>query len=182
MRKKKASGEFMSEFFRHPKQLGTPFESSRYLARAVAKHVVGKNVIELGAGHGPVTRSILHYNPKVRLTAFEINSGLVRHLNEINDPRLRIVNDSAENFYEYVSDFDCIVSGLPLTSMPRPVVDKILLNSRRSLVYIQYKYFPEKKLLRKYFDSVRGIIVWRNVPPAIVYICKNHCPLEQYAV
>lgn len=175
-KRKKPSMDFFDEFFRNRRQLGTPFQSSKYLVRTVAREVVGFNVVELGAGHGPITRGILAYHPEVNLTAFEINSRLLEHLAEIQDPRLTIVRESAENFPEYVDDLasiHCIVSGLPLTSMSRPLVAKILESSRNSR-YIQYKYFPEKKLLETYFDHVSARVVWRNVPPALVYVCHNN--------
>lgn len=173
-KRKKPSRDFFDEFFKHRKELGTPFQSSKYLVRTIAREVIGVNVIELGAGHGPITRGILAYHPEVRLTAFEINSKLLEHLDDIQDSRLRIVRASAEEFPDYVSDFDCIVSGLPLTSMPKSVVDKILSDSKKAKRYIQYKYFPEKKLLENYFDNVKARIVWRNVPPALVYVCSNN--------
>ena len=178
MRKtKKPSKDFFDQFFKHSKELGTPFQSSKYLVRAVAREVVGLNVIELGAGHGPITRGILAYHPNVRLTAFEINHKLLEHLAQIQDPRLTIVRESAENFLDYVNgldSIDCIVSGLPLTSMPKSVVEKILESSRKSQRYIQYKYFPEKRLLENYFDHIKAKIVWRNIPPALVYVCSNN--------
>ena len=164
---------FAKEFLEHARQLGTPFSSSKYLAREVAKRVIGYNIVELGAGQGQITRAILNSSSNINLTAFEINPQLLKNLYEINDPRLRIINKSAAEFPSFVSEYDCIVSGLPLSSMPRVVVHKILLSSRNSKRYIQYKYFPEGKLLKKYFSKVKIRIVLRNPIPALVYICSN---------
>lgn len=177
MKKKKASKDFFHEFLKHRKELGTPFESSKYLSRAVAKEVTGINIVELGAGPGAITKGILAYHHEINLTAFEINSRLLEHLADINDPRLTIVRASAENFPDYFEDLDsidCIVSGLPLTSMPKHTVKKILESSKKSRRYIQYKYFPEKKLLEDYFESVEAKVIWRNVPPALLYVCHNN--------
>ena len=176
---KKAKLDFAIEFIKHREELGTPFASSRYLARAVAREVSGyKRVVELGAGQGQVTRRILKENPGlVSLTAFEIIPELFEDLLQINDSRLTIVSASAENFIDYVPDFDCVVSGLPLTTMfrkSREIVDKILSDSRSAQRYIQYKYFPSKRLLKDYFEHVRGSMIWRNVPPALIYVCSNN--------
>jgi len=170
----KSSLAFAREFLKNRKQLGTPFPSSRYLARTVAKQVVGYNIIELGAGLGQVTNAILNENLDIMLTAFEINPGFLEHLAQIKDSRLTIISASAENFADYVQAFDCVVSGLPLTSMPKHIVKRILESSKKSLRYIQYKYFPEKRLLEDYFEHVSGRVVWRNVPPALVYVCSNN--------
>ena len=167
------SRDFFVEFLKHAKELGTPFQSSTHLADAVAREIKGNRIIELGAGNGNVTRGILALHPKALVTAFEINSKLLKNLSIIKSSRLKIIKNSAENFSDYVSDFDCVVSGLPLTSMPEEAVDKILECAKKAR-FIQYKYFPERKLLERYFKSVRGKIVWGNFPPAIVYVCDNN--------
>ncbi len=172
--KRKKTLSFAREFIRNRKQLGTPFPSSRYLARAIAKYVVGYNIVELGAGQGQVTKAILHRHPNIKLTAFEINQGLLEHLAEIEDPRLRVVEASAEHFSDYVPEFQCVVSGLPLTSMPEEVVHELLTTSKRAQRYIQYKYFPEGNLLKKYFSNVKLKIVFMNPLPALVYVCSNN--------
>jgi phospholipid N-methyltransferase len=171
--RKKPSKDFFDEFLRNRKELGTPFPSSRYLARAVAKEVRGYNVVELGAGQGQVTKAILSHNPQIMLTSFEINPKLLEHLVEIKDPRLRIVRASAEEFPDHVPDFDCVVSGLPLTSMAEEVVHRILSESRKAQRYIQYKYFPEGNLLRKYFSHIKFRVEVRNPIPALIYVCRN---------
>lgn len=173
-KKRNASRDFAREFVQNRRQLGTPFQSSRYLVETVAKSVVGTDVVEFGAGAGPITKGILKYHEKIRLTVFENNPRLLEHLAEINDPRLTIIGESAEDFYEYVNGFDCVVSGLPLTSMPKNVVHNILEKSKKAKRFIQYKYFPEGDLLRKYFSDIKTKIVLRNIPPlALVYICNN---------
>ncbi len=172
--------DFTKEFFKNfndMKVLGTPFQSSRYLVDAVSNEVKGNKVVELGAGNGPITKGILAYHPKMQfpelqLTAFEINPKLLKNLAKTKDSRLTIVSESAENFLKYVPEPDCIVSGLPLTSMPRNIVDKVLTSSKKGL-YIQYKYWPEKTLLKDYFNNIKSKVVWRNFPPALVYVCKN---------
>lgn len=169
---KKASLDFLIQAVLHPKQLGTPFQSSKYLINAIIKELSGKRIVELGAGNGGLTKGILSYEPLTQLTSFEINDSLLENLVKINDPRLKIINASAENFPDYVDDFDCVVSGLPLSSMKKEIIERILENSRKAR-FIQYKYFPTKMLLEEYFKSVSAKIIFRNIPPAIIYNCSN---------
>lgn len=178
MKKRNSNKDFAKEFVKHRKELGTPFQSSKYLARAVAEQVIGYDVVELGAGSGPITKAILHEyklrNKPLRLTVFENRPRLLEHLLEINDDRLKIRGESAEYFSDYVRDFDCVVSGLPLTSMPKEIVHKILETSRRAERFIQYKYFPEGDLLKEYFSNVESRVVVRNMPPfTLVYVCEK---------
>jgi len=178
MKKRNSNKDFAREFVKNTKQLGTPFQSSRYLARAVAEQVIGYNVVELGAGSGPITKAILHeYKSRdkpLKLTVFENNPRLLEHLFEINDDRLKIRGESAEYFPDYIEDFDCVISGLPLTSMPDDIVHKILEASTQAQRFVQYKYFPEGDLLREYFSSVKSKVVFRNMPPlTLVYVCEK---------
>ena len=70
---------FARQFLRHPKQLGTVVQSGRTLARKMAEEVGDSvQVVEFGAGTGPVTREILKRLPENgRLTCFEINRGIL---------------------------------------------------------------------------------------------------------
>ncbi len=79
---------FARQFLRHPKQLGTVFQSSRMLARRMAEEVgESVQVVEFGGGTGPVTREILRRLPKnARLTCFEVNREFCRCLRRIRIP------------------------------------------------------------------------------------------------
>ena len=118
---------FARQFLRHPKQLGTMVQSGRVLARRMAREVrQSAEVVEFGAGTGPVTREILRELPaNGRLTCFEINPDLCRCLERIGDSRLRVVNDSAENCERYVAHPDCVVSELPLALFAKEAKDML---------------------------------------------------------
>ena len=167
---------FARQFLRHPKQLGTMVQSGKVLARRMAREVrESLDVVEFGAGTGPVTREILKELPEnARLTCFEINPDLCRSLNGIGDSRLRVVNDSAENCERYVAHPDCVVSELPLALFNKEAKDKILAIGRESGKYIQLQYTPVLgKEIRRYFRSVKLKFVPRNIPPAFVYVCRR---------
>ncbi len=166
---------FARQFLRHPKQLGTCFQSGKVLARKMAEEVQGcLQVVEFGAGTGPVTREILGHLPENgRLTSFEINSDLCRYLERIGDSRLQVVNDDAAHCEQYVERPDCVVSGLPLTLFNKEAKEEILAIASRAGQYIQLQYTPMlMKEIRRYFPDVRLKFVPQNFPPAFIYVCR----------
>lgn len=172
--KQRGSLDFLMQSVKHPRQLGTPFQSSKFLVDAVVRELVGETIVELGAGTGPVTKGILDYlSTQGRLVSFEINPALFRHLKKIHDSRLTLVQDSAERLDEYISQFDCVVSGLPLTSLPNPVCYRILDQARKARRFIQYKYASSTRMLEEYFSKIRVKREWRNFPPAVIYVCER---------
>lgn len=167
---------FARQFLRHPKQCGTFTQSGRALARRMAEEVKGsRRVVEFGSGTGPVTREILKELPEDGcLTCFEINSDFCRCLEQISDPRLRVINDDAQNCEQYIESADCVVSGLPLTLFSRQAKEQILSISSKSGKYIQLQYTPVlSREIRRYFAEVKLRFVPRNLPPAFVYVCRR---------
>lgn len=167
---------FFSEFFRRPRELGALTESSRFLARTMAKPTEGvKEVVEFGAGTGPVTTEILKYMPEDgKLTSFEVNPKFCRELEKIKDKRLKVVNDGAENYAKYVDNIDCVVSGLPLAVFTDDLREQILDICTSSKKYIQLQYTPVLgKQIKKTFKNVDTKFVPLNIPPAFVYVCSN---------
>ena len=162
----------------HPRRVGTFTQSSLSLVEAIVKEVVGKNIIELGAGQGPITRRILDNLPEDgNLIAFEIDKRFCKNLEKIKDSRLKVICDCVLDSKDYLQDInyeiDCIVSGLPLTSLDKNQARGILDFCSKSKRFIQYKYFKSDKLLRDYFSEIRVEKVSRNLPPALIYICSN---------
>jgi len=169
--------QFIFEFLKYPRQIGTFTQSSKPLAKKMAEQIHGSTkVVEFGAGTGSVTKEILKHMPKNgRLTCFEINPKLCKHLEEINDSRLVVINDDAKNCEQYIDDLECIVSGLPLALFEKPMKEEILAISRKSQRYIQLQYTPLlSKKMKRYFPSVKMKFVPRNFPPAFIYVCQNN--------
>lgn len=168
--------KFVSEFLKHPKQVGAIAESSQFLARKMVCQIDGAtNVVEFGPGTGPVTKEILRHLPKDgKLTCFEINPGFCEQLKTIGDQRLKVINDDVRNCQRYVEKFDCIVSSLPLASFDRQMKEEILALSGKSKTYVQFQYNPFLlPKLKRYFRDVKIKFVPLNIPPAFVYISKN---------
>jgi phospholipid N-methyltransferase len=139
-------------------------------------------VVELGAGTGVYTGEILaRLRPDARLLAFEIDPHLADTLPALfPDPRLRVVNDSAENVRAYLDGAraDVIVSGLPFTSLPAALRKNILDQSAQALtpngVMLVLQYSPLiQRELRRMFASVRRRVSLLNVPPAFLFACET---------
>lgn len=167
---------FARQFLRHPRQLGTIAQSGRVLAQKMAEETGGRShVVEFGPGTGPVTREILKRLPaEGHLTCFEVNRDFCRYLEGIGDERLRVINDDAMNCDRYVDEPDCVVSELPLTLFSKPAKEKILAIASRCGTYIQLQYTPVlSKEIKRYFPDVKLRFVFRNLPPAFVYVCRR---------
>ena len=139
---------------------------------------------EFGPGTGVFTAEIVRrMQPAAQLFVFEIDADFAAHLRAlITDPRVTIVHGSAVELGNVLKErgcasVDCVVSGLPFTSLPREVTQAILEVTRESLgpsgVFVTYQYTPALlSVFRSYFPSVHiARLVLRNLPPALVLVC-----------
>jgi phospholipid N-methyltransferase len=182
---------FFRSFLANPRQVGAILPTSRRAVRDMldmANFEQANCVVELGAGTGVYTEEILkRLRPDARFLAFELDPDLVTTLSErFDDPRLRVINDSAENVENYLQDgskVDIIVSGLPFTSLPEPVKRNIFKQVSRvlapggTMVAIQYSTMVQRDLERT-FASVRRRLSPVNVPPAFLFACSAALPQE----
>lgn len=168
--------DYLRLFVSAPRDFGTLVPSSPWLCQKMIDAAPWENVqriAELGAGDGVLTRRILQrMRPDARLDAYEIQPILVRRLEEINDPRLRVIAHSAEKLQ---NRYDLIFSCLPLASLPLSTRVRILRQSYNRLntggYFIQFQYSPlNERLLSLYFEWQKMYEI-RNFPPAWVYIC-----------
>lgn len=173
----KEKTRYIQAFFANPRAFGAIAPSSSVLCRAMSEAVNWehiKNVAELGAGDGVLTQHLLRrMSATATLAAYEINQQLAYKLTMINDSRLSVYTDSAENLKP---GYDAIFSGLPLLSLKEPLRQKILLRIVSSLnpggVFVQFQYTSlSEPLLSKYFLWTRSHVI-RNLPPAFVYRCQ----------
>jgi len=179
------SARFARSFLKSPRQVGAVIPTSRSAARAMldmAPLEEARVVVEMGAGTGPHTREILpRLRPDARFLAFEIDPDLAAGLRrDLDDPRLEVVNDSAEKMGEHLDgrQADIVVSAIPFTSLPAPVRRNILEAARANLapdgtlLVLQYSPFMQRKLEGS-FASVSRRVAPKNVPPAFLYACRN---------
>lgn len=178
----------MRGFLRSPRSVGSIAPSSRWLVRAmldVARIEQAAVIAEFGPGTGVFTDEIIRrMRPDARLLVFEVDQQFVSSLRErIHDPRVTILAESAATIGHQLErlelpGLDCIVSGLPFTSLPRPLSREILEATRAALrpggVFVTYQYTPLlRALLRAYFPSTRiSRFVLPNLPPALVFECR----------
>ena len=143
-----------------------------------------KCIVELGPGTGSITHELLHLMPKDSLLlVFEINEDFCQILNEIKDPRLKVIRDTAENMQSYLEEYkietvEYIVSSLPFAMIPNGIVKNILHHVKKVLkpagMFLQYQYsLNAYKKLKSTFNDVEVNFTPMNIPPAFVFICKN---------
>lgn len=182
----RANLSFISQFLRNPKQIGSIIPSSPLLGKAMASFVPqkeGRFVVELGPGTGPVTKSLLGSGIEPNnLFCLEMSPRLVKHLNK-RFPGLKVIEGDACQLNSLLNTragkVDAIVSCLPLKSIPKPIVEKIIEQISLSLaddgVLIQFTYDlrPSKSAYLEKFTRIKSKIVVGNIPPARVDVFKK---------
>ena len=166
---------------------GAIARSSKYLVREMLKSVHfnhARLIVELGAGDGVFTKSILEkMHQDAILMCFEINPEFHRVLQNINDTRFILINDSAEHLKKYLAqynhkDVDYIISGIPFVALPAELSDRIIHVSRDVLrkngLFIQFHYSTLiSRVYRRIFGNLQIRFVPLNLPPAFVMVCKK---------
>jgi len=187
-REGEASGTLADSLFAHflraPALVGGIVPSSRALGRAMSRRAAGFDaIVELGAGGGSITRFLAADHPGATLTVIERSPEMAHRISR-RWPRAFVhagcVHDRADALL--VQDRRAVaVSSLPFRSLPAglarataALIERFLLvHPERRLV--QYSYG-----LREPFAFVSPVLrwhraerVWRNVPPAVVWIAAR---------
>lgn len=176
---------FLCSMLENPRRVGAVWPTSGQAVRDLldmADLRAARMAVELGVGTGVYTQGMLdRLPPQARLLAFEVDPRLAASAAErIGDPRLRVVNASAEDIEAHLrgEKADVIVSSLPLTTLPKGARDDILDAARRALVpggsllVLQYstRVLPD---LERRFLCVRRRFSPLNVPPAFLFACRK---------
>jgi phospholipid N-methyltransferase len=178
---------FALNFFRHPKMLGSIVPSSRFLIRQLLEPVdwgQARVIVEYGPGVGVITTEVLRrMGPDSILIAIETNPDFVSYLRDsIKDERLHVVEGSAESVDEILrrygqSNASYIISGIPFSTIPAPVRERILLKTCEVLKpggsFLVYQ-FSSRVLqdLQRIFRYVRRKFEPLNVLPAHLFFCQ----------
>lgn len=179
--------EFLREGIRNLKTVGTIMRSSRLLCSKVVSMSQldgAKCIVELGAGDGVMTRHILdRMPPNAILFAFEINPRFCKLLQNVNDRRLIIVEDSAENLEVHLakhgfSEIDTVFSALPFVMLPDEVANSIVKSCHHFLKplgqFLQIHYsLLERDLYKRIFSQVNVTFHLLNVPPTFIFACSK---------
>ena len=178
---------FALNFFRHPMMLGSIVPSSRFLIRQLLEPVdwgQARVIVEYGPGVGVITTEVLRrMGPDTMLIAIETNPDFVSYLRDsIKDERLHVVEGSAESVDEILrrygqSNASYVISGIPFSTIPAPVRERILLKTCDVLKpggsFLVYQ-FSSRVLqdLQRIFRYVRRKFEPLNVLPAHLFFCQ----------
>ncbi|ORB86012.1 hypothetical protein B1987_22090 [Mycobacterium kansasii] len=167
---------FLREFCTKFETTGAVTPSTRYLARAITRHLRRRGptpirVLDCGPGTGAFTdRIVEHLRPGDVLDVVEINDAFVRMLQRrfATEPRWQAISDFTnihnlpfQNF-DAAEPYDFIISGLPHSNFPAITVAEILHSYTRllkpggALSYVEYLYLRQiRKTLSRGSERVR---------------------------
>ena len=178
---------FFRAFLRSPRVIASVIPSSTFLQRrviSVADPASARVVVELGAGTGVITRSLLRaMDADANLLVIERTAVFVRNLQRIKDHRLDIVHGCASSIGEEMNSrdllpADAVISGIPFTTLPDELASKII-----DAVYDALR--PGGRFIAYQFTSRVADHAWpvmgtpeiqhefRNVPPLRVFVWRK---------
>ncbi len=176
---------FFVQSVRNMKSMGTITRSSRFICREMVSYIDFENadvIVEVGAGDGVITKYILKsMKPDTKLLVFEISEVFCKEIEQINDDRMTVINDSAEHIGKYLKEMGYdkahdIISGIPFVVLPDELADCIVGELRKflrqggTMVQLHYSTLT-KRLYEKYFNKIDIKFVPLNIPPAFLHIC-----------
>lgn len=190
-----ALGAFFSAFLRRPGTMGAVVPSSARLASVLSSVVPRAGapvVVELGPGTGAVSAVIAQRLPAGgRHLAVELDPDMVAYLRRTR-PGLEVVPGDARQLGKLLAEHgvdrvDAIICGLPWALFDDTVQSEVLAEIGRAIgdtgafttfAYVQGMALPAahrfRAKLRGAFEEVLvSSTVWRNVPPAFVYVCRR---------
>lgn len=179
--------QFFRESIKNIKTTGSVTHSSKFLCRGMIKPVDFEKatlIVELGAGDGVITKHILKkMRPDAKLIVFEVNSKFCDKIRKIEDDRMIIIEDSAENLTDHLKRLslpkvDFIVSAIPFVALSKEITNAIVRTCYENLVkgglFIQMQYsLVLKKTYERIFGNVKIDFIPVNVPPAFVLVSRK---------
>jgi len=179
---------FSAEVLNPRQKVGAAWPSGPTLTRRMASFLPTNPsgyVVELGAGTGAITDSLLKHgiNPK-RLFAVEMSEKMSGHLRK-RFPKINVLTGDAAHLRELLprkvnpGHISYIVSSLPFKVMDDGLVRRIANEVRETLPehgrLIQYTYDIRPRRNRwmdGILERVDGSLVWTHIPPAVVDVFR----------
>jgi phosphatidylethanolamine/phosphatidyl-N-methylethanolamine N-methyltransferase len=190
-----ARREFLAAVMRNPAKVGAIAPTSQAMAEMLTRIVPRSGapvVVELGPGTGAVTGVIDdRLPPKARHIAVELDADMATFLQRTH-PGLEVIQGDAVKTATLLSEngverADAVVSGLPWslfddgtqTAILSQIADVLgpdgafsTFAYRHGLLLSAARRF--RRALHETFEEVLvTTTVWRNVPPAFVYVCRR---------
>jgi phospholipid N-methyltransferase len=176
--------EFLRGFIAHPDQVGSVIPSSHVLEQRLVRNARlagARCVVELGPGTGGTTRAFLRAMPSsAHLLAIELNEDFAGRLRTaIRDPRLKVAQGSAEFIERLLAEHglpapEAVISGIPFSTMPRDVADRIAAAVARVLVpggrFVAYQFRAHvADYATPYLGTPRREWELVNIPPVRLF-------------
>ena len=178
---------YLRSFVRRGLNVASLVPSSRWTAQQMLHGIDFKRaevVVELGAGTGAVTASLLKASRGYcRAIIVERDAAFCERLAE-RFPHAEIVAGDALELPEMlnrleVSQIDHVLSTLPINWLPAEQRDHFFKSICRYLrvegSFRQLTHMPwvQRSVFRKHFADVSCPLVLRNLPPAGCYVCRE---------
>jgi phosphatidylethanolamine/phosphatidyl-N-methylethanolamine N-methyltransferase len=175
---------FVRQFLHDPKGVAAIVPSSRWLEQRIVRNAVitqAATVVELGPGTGGTTRALLRaMSPQARLLSIELNPQFHAHISkQIRDTRLHVECGSAERITEFLEArrlpaADAIVSGIPFSTMPPQVSERIATAVAAALRpggrFVAYQWTPwVARFTTPHLGEPKLEWELANMPPMRVY-------------
>jgi phosphatidylethanolamine/phosphatidyl-N-methylethanolamine N-methyltransferase len=190
-----ATPNFLRAAVRNPQRIGAIAPSSARLAALLASVVPTEGepvVVELGPGTGAVSTAIAAVLPRqAQHLAVELDPGMAAFLRR-RHPDLDVIDGDAHALGELLAARDisrvaAVVSGLPWSLFDSGSHQRILQQVAEAIgadgVFTTFAYAHTKRFsgargfrrsLEQTFTDVHiSRIVWRNMPPAFAYVCRE---------
>lgn len=188
--KKNAGLLFLTKWIKSPLSVASVTPSSPQLASAMCRSLPDTEgvIVELGGGTGPITRCLLaQVSSPQDLLVVERDAQFAEFLGK-RFPGVRVLNGDAMDLCALLDEAGvdkpvrAVVSGLPLLSMSqgvqRKIVEQAVAVTGKQGCFIQFSYglnSPVKKVLEQdlALEVQCTAQVWRNVPPAKVWLYRQ---------
>ena len=184
-----ATGLFIQELIRFPREVGAILPSSRHLSMAMANWLPAnpnEHVLELGPGTGVVTEALLERGlPEDRLIAIEQSPRMADLLRE-RFPKAHIITGDAfqldkllKTKVRHVETIGAVFSSLPLLNFEPAIAEDLarkihaLLPAKGRLVQYSYRIRGKQPKAAEHFHFVASNLIWRNLPPARVSVYQK---------
>lgn len=189
---------FLTRAARHPSTIGAVLPTSSYVAEAIVNVLPSTGsptVLELGPGTGALSDAIHHrLDSQARHIAVELDPEMVRYLRKAK-PWLHILEGDARDLNKLletvgITRVDAVISSIPWTLLDQEQQRTLLREAGKAMaphgVFTAITYVTTlwrantRAFTRALHDQFGEVLprsaVWRNLPPARIYVCRRPVP------